>query len=157
MLFKEFSFNLLWEFSLKKSDLDCNGSLSWTDVRPGRIVSGNCIVKNIGDPRSVLDWEVTSHPEWGTWVIDPDFGYDLAPNNEPVTVNVTVRAPEEQETIFEGEITIINSRNESDFCIIDLSLATPKNKPFNFNFNLFSWLLERLPNAFPILRFLLIK
>ncbi len=29
------------------------------------------------------------------------------------------------------------------------------NKPFNFNFPLLSWLFERFPNAFPILRYLL--
>jgi len=28
----------------------------------------------------------------------------------------------------------------------------PKNKPFFYNFPLYSWLLERFPNAFPILR-----
>jgi len=34
-------------------------------------------------------------------------------------------------------------------------VSIPKNKVFNFNFNLLEWLLERFPNAFPILRFLL--
>ena len=36
-----------------------------------------------------------------------------------------------------------------------LPVSMPKNKPFNFNFPLLSWLLERFPNAFPILRYLL--
>jgi hypothetical protein len=34
-------------------------------------------------------------------------------------------------------------------------ITMPKNKPFNFNFNLLSWLFERFSNAFPILRHLL--
>ena len=36
-----------------------------------------------------------------------------------------------------------------------LEVTMPKNKAFNFNFNLLSWLFERFPNAFPILRHLL--
>ena len=31
----------------------------------------------------------------------------------------------------------------------------PRNKAFNFNFNLLNWLFERFPNMFPILRYLL--
>jgi len=34
-------------------------------------------------------------------------------------------------------------------------ISMPKNKPLNFNFNLLSWLFERFPNAFPILRYIL--
>ena len=36
-----------------------------------------------------------------------------------------------------------------------LSISIPRNKPFNFNYNLLSWLFERFPNAFPILRHML--
>jgi len=36
-----------------------------------------------------------------------------------------------------------------------LEVSMPRNKPFNFNFNLFSWLFERFPHAFPIIRHLL--
>jgi hypothetical protein len=39
---------------------------------------------------------------------------------------------------------------ESDWATLEVTM--PKNKPFNFNFNLLSWLFERFPNAFPILR-----
>ena len=35
-----------------------------------------------------------------------------------------------------------------------LEITMPKNKAFNFNFPLLSWLLEEFPNAFPILRYL---
>jgi len=38
---------------------------------------------------------------------------------------------------------------ESDWGTLEVTM--PKNKAFNFNFNLLSWLLERFPNAFPIL------
>ncbi|UCD12994.1 MAG: hypothetical protein JSW60_05355 [Thermoplasmatales archaeon] len=36
-----------------------------------------------------------------------------------------------------------------------LSVTMPKNKAFNFNFDLLDWLFERFPNAFPILKYLL--
>jgi len=36
-----------------------------------------------------------------------------------------------------------------------LEVTMPKNKAFNFNYNLLSWLFERFPNAFPILRYML--
>ena len=39
---------------------------------------------------------------------------------------------------------------ESDWATLEVNM--PKNKPFNFNFNLLSWLLERFPRMFPILR-----
>jgi len=42
---------------------------------------------------------------------------------------------------------------ESDWATLEVSM--PMNKPFNFNFNPLSWLFERFPNAFPVLRHLL--
>ncbi len=36
-----------------------------------------------------------------------------------------------------------------------LPITMPKNKPFNFNFNLLSWMFERFPNAFPVFRHML--
>ena len=42
---------------------------------------------------------------------------------------------------------------ESDWGYLEIII--PKDKTFNFNFNLLSWLFERFPNAFPIFRFLL--
>jgi 5-hydroxyisourate hydrolase-like protein (transthyretin family) len=41
-------------------DLDCVGDLSWTDVEPGSLVTGDIFVLNEGDPESLLDWEVES-------------------------------------------------------------------------------------------------
>ncbi len=39
---------------------------------------------------------------------------------------------------------------ESDIATLEVTM--PKNKAFIFNFNLLSWLFERFPNMFPILR-----
>ncbi len=35
-----------------------------------------------------------------------------------------------------------------------LRVTTPKNKAFNYNFPLLNWLLDRFPNSFPILKYL---
>jgi hypothetical protein len=35
-----------------------------------------------------------------------------------------------------------------------LEVTMPKNKPFNLNFPILTWLFERFPNMFPILRYL---
>ncbi|EMR74891.1 subtilisin-like serine protease [Thermoplasmatales archaeon SCGC AB-540-F20] len=139
-------------------DLYCIGSLSWTDVKPGSTVTDTFKVQNVGDPGSLLDWEITEWPDWGSnssWTFTPISGEDLTPADGAVTVEVEVVAPDEENTDFEGVVNVTNTIDPDDFEIIDVSLATPKNKAFNYNFPLISWLLERFPNMFPILRHIL--
>jgi len=55
----------------------------------------------------------------------------------------------------EGEYTISAKAvdihdAESDWSTLEITM--PKSKPFNFNFPMLSWLFERFPNMFPILR-----
>ena len=135
--------------------VSCDGLLSWTDVKPGSTNTGTIYVKNIGNPGSLLDWEIDSYPEWGTWTFDPESGDDLTPEDGYVTITVTVTAPDEKNSDFNGEVTIVNVNDPSDSCTIDVSLATPKNKPFIHNFPLLTWLCERFPNMFPMLRHIL--
>jgi hypothetical protein len=144
----------VWSFTTEEAvpDLNCGGSLSWADVPVDTIVTGSFYIENIGDPTSLLDWEIENYPDWGTWTITPMEGYDLEPELEPFVVEVSVRAPDEKNEEFTGEVKIVNQDNSSDFCIIDVSLATPKNKPFIHNFPILSWLFERFPHLFPILR-----
>jgi len=121
---------LIWHFTTEGepvSDLDCSGTLSWTGVTPGSTVTGSFTVENIGDPGSLLDWEVESYPDWGAWTFDPENGEDLTPEDDPITVNVEVVAPNEQNQQFDGEVKIVNSENGSDYYIISVSLATPVN------------------------------
>jgi len=118
----------IWHFATELEpapDLDCSGSLSWTDVQPGATVTGYFTVENIGEPLSLLDWEITEYPEWGTWTFIPDSGEDLTPEDGPETIGVSVVAPDEENEDFSGHITITNMEDGSDFCIIDVSLATP--------------------------------
>jgi len=134
-------------------DLDCDGNLNWIDVTPGETVTGSFTVENIGEPLSMLDWEISEWPDWGTWTFIPDSGEDLTPEDGPETIGVSVVAPDEENQDFTGHITIINTEDPSDFCIIDVSLATPVIQQYEDS--LFHWFLERFPNAFPILRKLL--
>jgi len=129
-------------------DLECSGSLSWTNIVPGATVTDSFTVENIGDPGSMLDWEIESYPEWGTWTFDPENGDDLTPEDDPITVNVEVVAPNQQNSDFTGEVKVVNTYNSSDFDIIPVSLTTPKNR-LSIN-SFFLKLLERFPNAFSI-------
>ena len=141
----------IWDFTTKmepKPDLDCDGEMSWVDVKPGSTVTGSFTVENIGDPGSELDWEVIDWPDWGSgnsWTFVPSSGDDLA-SGDSVTVQVTVVAPDEKNQQFSGQIKIENSENSSDTCTIDVSLATP----VNYN-SVFLQFLERLINQFPLL------
>jgi len=129
-------------------DLDCDGTLSWTEVTPGETVTGTFTVENIGDPLSLLDWEIESYPDWGTWTFDPDGGLDLTPEDPAVTVTVEVVAPEDPETEFTGEIVLVNSEDPDDTCTIDVSLATPVSQQQQ---SLILQLLEMLAQRFPII------
>ena len=117
----------IWEFTtiFAVPDLDCTGTLSWNEVTPGETVTGEFTVENIGDPTSLLDWEIESYPEWGIWTFSPNGDTGLTPEDGAITVTVEVVAPDEQGTEFTGEVTLINSNDPSDSCTIDAALATP--------------------------------
>ena len=135
-------------------DLDCDGDLSWSNVEPGDVVTGSFEIENIGEQGSLLDWEITDYPDWGTWIFDPDEGEDLTPEHGAITIDVTVIAPDTQDETFTGEVTITNSEDSGDFCIIDVSLVTPV-KQQEYTHPLLQMILERFPNEFPMLRHLL--
>ena len=128
-------------------DLDCDGSLGWTDVKPSDTVTGSFTVENIGDSGSKLDWEIAEEPNWGTWTFTPKEGNDLTPEDGSITVQVSVIVPDEQNQEFSGEVKMVNKDDSSDYCIIPVSLTTPKNKAFSLLLE-FS---EKLIDQFPLL------
>ena len=130
-------------------DLECEEELSWVDIEPGVVVEGSFTVENIGDLGSLLDWAVESYPEWGNWTFNPENGTGLE-EGDTVTIDVEVVAPDEPEETFTGEIKIINSENASDFCIIDVSLATPVSQ-FQSHQQIPSF-LQSIIERYPILR-----
>ena len=56
-------------------------------------------------------------------------------------------------TFIINAMTIDEHGAESNWTYFEVTM--PRDKPFNFNFPLLSWLLEQFPNAFPILRHLI--
>jgi hypothetical protein len=110
-------------------NLDCSGSLSWTDVEPGATVIGTFQVHNIGDTGSLLNWTINgSSITWGTWSYIPQDGENLTPEEGPVIVQVSVIAPDEPDSDFEGYLRVENQQNPNDFNVIPVSLITPTQR-----------------------------
>jgi hypothetical protein len=130
-------------------DLHCDGSLSWTDIKPSSTIKGSFEVSNIGDNGSELSWQIESYPTWGTWSFSPSNGTAL-PKGIVLVENITVIAPSEKRTEFTGKVKIINAENPDDYEEINVYLKTPLKGHL--------WLpqfFERFPHAFPVLRQLL--
>ncbi len=142
----------VWHFTTEEApepDLNCDGSLSWSSVLPGNTVEGSFTVENIGEPDSLLDWEVTEWASWGNWIFTPMSGDDLKPSDGPFTVNISVTAPNEKNSEFTGEVKIVNKENISDYCKIPVSLITPYYK--NDVNSIFLQLLQKLIQRFPVM------
>ena len=140
----------------EESNLDCNGSLTWSSIQPGQTVEGTFQVQNIGDTNSSLNWEInTSSISWGTWSFTPQNGSNLTPGGGLITVQVSVIAPDEKNKEFTGYLRVENKDNPQDFDVVSVYLKTMKTSDFLFKSFLLSKLFERFPNAFPILRHLL--
>jgi hypothetical protein len=147
------SFQLMSSAPPKIPDLDCQGSLAWTQVKAGATVNGTFQVTNVGDDGSLLNWQVSTWPSWGTWTFTPSSGTGLA-KGDVTTVSVSVVAPPDKKTSFSGNVTVVNTDNPSDTCVIPVTLTTPLNQGMH-GLSFFERLFERFPNAFPILRQLL--
>ena len=134
-------------------NLICSGQLRWENVSPSSNVSGNFTIKNDGDPGTKLNWTVSEYPEnWGTnWIFTPASGTGLTPEDGEISVNVSVVTPSDSNT-YTGTIKIINSDDPSDYCPIDVSIVTPRNKALNYP--LFFRLFQRFSNAFAVLKYL---
>ena len=136
-----------------KADLSCNGSLTWTDVRPGARMNGSFTVRNVGSALSNLSWEVSSWPAWSTWTFTPQQGDHLTPEDGSITINVSVDAPNKKRTEYTGLIRIVNKENTSDNETISVSLTTPYKPDYRL-FDLLRFFMDRFPRAFPLLRYL---
>jgi len=123
-------------------DLDCSGDLSWPEVEIGATVTGTITVENIGAAGSELSWEIESYPtDWGTWTFSEESGTGLTPEMGPITIDVTVVAPEETETTFTGKVIFVNTDNPDDTCEVQVSLTTPLSHSLPF----FNFIAERFP------------
>ena len=152
----DFAFVITGEDEEPIPDLDCNGTLSWDSIKPGSSVTGTFQVGNIGQPGSLLKWQITGKPSWGTWTFTPSSGTGLAAGSW-TNVAVTCVAPPNKNKLFTGTINITNMDDSTDVCKISVSLKTPLI--FDIHFQLFQLffqkLFEQIPRAFPILRYLM--
>ena len=107
-------------------DLSAAGSINFVNVTTGSTNAGGFTVVNAGSAGSTLNWEVESYPDWGDWTITPDSG--TTDQGDIVNVDVSIVAPSDTNSIFDGEVKIVNSDNPDDFAIIQCYLSTPKPK-----------------------------
>jgi len=106
------------------SDLQCTGNLSWSNIKPGGTVHGSFQVQNVGDPGSLLNWTINNTLTWGTWTFIPSSGEGLTPGQRPVTVDIHVVTPKENNAEFHGNLTVLNKNNASDVHTIPVTLKT---------------------------------
>ena len=132
----------------------CNGSIHLTNITQGATITESFTVDNAGTPGSLLNWEITSFPDWGTWTFTPPSGTSLTPEQGPVTINVSIVAPAKKNKDYSGYIKVTNTDNPTDCYIVQITLATPY-KPHSFLLDVLQALMERFPHAFPMLRLLL--
>jgi hypothetical protein len=121
--------------------------MNWTDIEPASTITGSFTVENIGSPLSYIDWEITHWPIWGVWTFTPSGESKLKPEDGITTVHLSVVSPNVTNNKYTGKIIITNMDDSSDFCTIDVSLATPKNQyPVNFHaFQFLEKIIARLP------------
>ena len=109
-------------------NLECSGSLSWANIKPGATVSGNFQVQNLGDNSSLLNWTINkSSITWGTWSYTPESGENLTPEEGKITVQVSVVAPNEPGSEFDGYVRVENINDPTDYEVIPVTLKTPVN------------------------------
>jgi hypothetical protein len=135
-------------------DLECNGSLSWSSIKPGATVHGSFQVMNIGDNDTRLNWTINNTITWGTWTFIPTSGENLFPWTGPFTVQAYVVIPNETNTMLEGALRVENRDNASDYVDIPVTVTTSTSSTFSLNNPFLSRLLEWFPHAFPVLRHL---
>ena len=114
----------------EEADLDCEGSLSWTDVTPGATVEGDFTIKNICHVESYLEWEIEVISDWsddGDWTFTY-VGDSIIPADGELEIHASIAAPNEEEQEFSGQIKVINKDNPEDYDIVPISLTTPKTK-----------------------------
>jgi hypothetical protein len=132
-------------------NLNCDGILTWTRVKPGETVTGSFMVENIGGVDSFLHWRVNvSNLEWGTWSFEPETGENLTPQEGKINVHVAVQAPMNQSTKFEGYIMVENCDDPTDFDVIPVTLKTPTRS--SLIFSIFHWIHSKINDFFSFMQ-----
>jgi C1A family cysteine protease len=135
------------------SDLDCDGSLSWTKTKPGATIIGNFSVKNIGEPNSEMNWGIIEWPAWGNWTFTPQSGSSLSPEDGSIIVQVSVIAPSEKNTEFNGTVKVANRYDSSDYAEIHVYLKTPMNQ-LTWETQMLNFLIK-LTQHLPVIKYII--
>jgi len=130
-----------------EQDLECSGDLKWGEVPAGSTLKRNLIIKNTGEYRSFLDWEISSHPKWGTWTFEPDEGGGIGQNGEQL-VEVKIKLPSEDPKTYDGSVRIVNLEDSSDYVDVEVKIQTSRARNKNM------LLLMNLLESFPLLKIL---
>jgi hypothetical protein len=150
-----YDFDMAFQLFEPSSEVCCDGNLNLGDVQSGSTVSDTFKVSNCGELDTLLDWEITEHPTWGSdWTFIPNSGIDLKPQDGWVTIGVSFVAPSKIKKQYIGTIKIQNEDNPNDYCEISVTVKTPKPKEYTKS-QFLCMLFERFPNIFSILRNLL--
>lgn len=134
-------------------DLDCTGSLTWSDISPGDTIQGSFKVKNIGLSNSTLDWEITDYPDWGSWTFSQESGTGLRPEDGELEINVSIVTPNQPNTEFSGYVFVYNQNDPDDYDVVPISLklenSLSKSSSF-FVFDTSSQLILNSLQTYPI-------
>jgi hypothetical protein len=129
-----------------ESNLDGDGVLSWSNVKPSSTVTGSFCIKNIGEPDSSIDWKISSYPEWGTWTFNPESGKDLKPEDGEISIELILIAPKNKNEEFAGYVKIVNENSPGDHCLIHATMTTPRiNKVDGLMINIIKTCFSRYP------------
>jgi hypothetical protein len=132
-----------------ESHLKGSGMLNWDSVKKGSTINGSFTLENIGNPGETIDWEIVDYPTWGTWTFTPANGLNLTPESGPISIEVSVKTSVKKNAHYTGHITIKSLADPKDFCVIHVSLTTPKSFEYH---SIFIDFLRDHPNLFPLLQ-----
>lgn len=123
--------------------------IEWRGSKANEYVYAMVDIENYGDPGSILDWEITEWPNWGSdWSFNPmDGDYLLLGDSQDIYIQM--KAPNTWGREKYGKIKVINTRDPPDYIEIEVVLSTYKSKEKN---NPFINYLTNHQNMFPMLR-----
>jgi hypothetical protein len=104
---------------INENQVDCVGSFSWNNIKPGSIATGSFVIRNKGV--TPLSWEISESPDWGDWTYSESSGV----LEDEITINVSVVAPSEENHNYGGFIKVSNLYNQEDYDVVPVELRTP--------------------------------
>lgn len=115
------------------ANLNCDTTtLTFGELSPGESATASFSIENLAEtPSTDLFWSISDYPEWGEWTFSQQNG-QIAWDESPVEITVEVKAPEEKNTDFSGEIVLVNTYDSEDSVHIQLSLSTPQHQDTGF-------------------------